>query len=85
MRPHLARRATVRGLVVWEPFALAIVMGLLVSAAIYFVVMWPQVEPVDDVRDEPALAGLDPARHEPGAPIDPPAGDRGDDALSSNP
>ncbi len=32
---------------VWEPFALAVVMGLLVSAAIYFIVMWPQVEPLD--------------------------------------
>jgi hypothetical protein len=37
--------------VVWEPFALAILMGLLVSAAIYFIVMWPQVEPDDDADD----------------------------------
>lgn len=37
-----------RAVVVWEPFALAIVMGLLVSAAIYFIVMWPQVEPDED-------------------------------------
>jgi hypothetical protein len=37
--------------VVWEPFALAVVMGLLVSAAIYFIVMWPQVEPDDDAGD----------------------------------
>lgn len=36
--------------VVWEPFALAIVFGLLVSAAIYFIVMWPQVEPDDDAE-----------------------------------
>jgi hypothetical protein len=34
--------------VVWEPFALAILFGLLVSAAIYFIVMWPQVEPDDE-------------------------------------
>lgn len=34
--------------VVWEPFALAIVFGLLVSAAIYFIVMWPQVAPDED-------------------------------------
>ena len=40
------------GAVVWEPFALAILMGLLVSAAIYFIVMWPQVEPEDDDADE---------------------------------
>jgi len=37
--------------VVWEPYALAVVLGLVVSAAIYFVVMWPQVEP-DDNADE---------------------------------
>jgi hypothetical protein len=39
--------------VVWEPFALAVIMGLLVSAAIYFIVMWPQVEPLDP-EDMPA-------------------------------
>jgi len=38
--------------VVWEPFALAIVFGLLVSAAIYFIVMWPQVAPDEDDEDE---------------------------------
>lgn len=38
---------------VWEPYALAVVFGLVVSAGIYFVVMWPQVEPPDDDADEP--------------------------------
>lgn len=38
---------------VWEPFALAVMMGLLVSAAIYFIVMWPQVEPDDEPSAEP--------------------------------
>jgi hypothetical protein len=38
----------------WQPYALAVVFGLVVSAAIYFVVMWPQVEPDDDDEDEPA-------------------------------
>ena len=48
---------------VWEPFLLAIGFGLAVSAAIYFAILWPQVEPLDDdeVRalglDEPAPAG----------------------------
>lgn len=37
---------------VWEPFVLAVMMGLLVSGAIYFIVMWPQVEP----EDEPELS-----------------------------
>lgn len=37
---------------VWEPFAIAIVFGLIVSAGLYFIVMWPQVEPDED-DDEP--------------------------------
>lgn len=32
---------------VWEPYALAVFFGLVVSTAIYLVVMWPQVEPLD--------------------------------------
>lgn len=36
---------------VWEPFALAVVFGLLISAGLYFVVMWPQVAPDDDAPD----------------------------------
>lgn len=32
----------------WAPFALAIVFGLLVSAGIYFTVMWPDVAPDDE-------------------------------------
>jgi hypothetical protein len=36
---------------VWEPYALAVVFGLIVSAAIYFVIMWPQVEPPVDDED----------------------------------
>jgi hypothetical protein len=41
--------------VVWEPFAIAIVFGLVVSAGLYFIVMWPQVEPDDD-DDAPVVA-----------------------------
>lgn len=33
---------------VWEPFALAVLFGLLISAGIYFIIMWPQVAPDDD-------------------------------------
>ena len=36
---------------VWEPFALAVVFGLLISAGIYFIVMWPQVAPDDEAVD----------------------------------
>ena len=34
--------------VIWEPFVLAIVLGLVISAGLYFAYMWPQVEPVDE-------------------------------------
>jgi hypothetical protein len=37
--------------VIWEPFILALVLGLIVSAGLYFAYLWPAVEPVDD---EPA-------------------------------
>ncbi|MBZ0232398.1 MAG: hypothetical protein K8M05_08600 [Deltaproteobacteria bacterium] len=51
---------------VWEPFALAILFGLLVSAAIYFIVMWPQVEPDDEVdeADDAELPTGEPAERE---------------------
>lgn len=42
---------------VWEPYALAVVFGLVVSAAIYFVVMWPQVEPPDDADESAPGSG----------------------------
>lgn len=37
---------------VWEPFALAVVFGLIISAAIWFVFVWPRREPPDDDGDE---------------------------------
>lgn len=33
---------------IWEPFALAIAFGLLVSAALYFIFLWPGRDPDDD-------------------------------------
>lgn len=33
---------------IWEPFLLAVAFGVVVSAGIYFAVMWPQVEPEDE-------------------------------------
>ena len=46
---------------VWEPFAIAVVFGLVVSAGLYFIVMWPQVEPDDDfdAADEVAPPGVE--------------------------
>lgn len=42
---------------VWEPYALAVIFGLVVSAAIYFVVMWPAVE--DDLEEQAETAEMD--------------------------
>lgn len=40
--------------VIWGPFLLALVLGLLVSAGIYFAYLWPSVEPDPGPGDEPA-------------------------------
>jgi hypothetical protein len=37
--------------VIWGPFVLAIVLGLLVSAGLYFAYLWPSVEPSDEDDD----------------------------------
>jgi len=34
--------------VIWAPFILAVVFGLLISATIYFIFVWPRREPDDD-------------------------------------
>ena len=56
---------------VWEPFAIAVVFGLSVSAGLYFIVMWPQVEPDDD-EDEDVLVADEPAAAPEVAPADAP-------------
>lgn len=38
--------------VIWGPFLLALALGLIVSAGLYFAYLWPQVEP-DEVGEEP--------------------------------
>jgi hypothetical protein len=64
--------------VIWEPFVLALVLGLIISAGLYFAYLWPSVEPVDadaPVAPEAASRGeVDTAS--------PPAGD---DAASPSP
>lgn len=40
---------------VWEPFALAVFFGLIVSGAIYFVFVWPRVEPIDEEELDPPV------------------------------
>lgn len=32
---------------VWEPFILALVLGIIVSAGLYFAYLWPSVEPLE--------------------------------------
>ncbi len=36
----------------WAPLALAILFGLIVSAGIYFTMMWPDVEPKGEDEDD---------------------------------
>jgi hypothetical protein len=38
--------------VIWGPFLLALALGLVVSAGLYFAYMWPQVEPDDEALDD---------------------------------
>ena len=37
---------------IWEPFVLALFLGLIVSAGLYYAYLWPSVEP-----EEPEPAG----------------------------
>jgi hypothetical protein len=37
--------------VIWQPYLLAVVFGLAVSAGIYAAFLWPRVEPDDDDGD----------------------------------
>lgn len=50
--------------VIWEPFVLALFLGLIVSAGLYFAYMWPSVEPLDvepvaTAADSPTAAPVD--------------------------
>lgn len=36
---------------IWGPFLLALALGLVVSAGLYFAYLWPQVEPDDEAID----------------------------------
>jgi hypothetical protein len=46
--------------VIWEPFVLAVILGLVVSAGLYFAYLWPSVDPVTETEAETApVAELD--------------------------
>jgi hypothetical protein len=47
--------------VIWEPFLLALVLGLVVSAGLYFAYLWPSVEPVEEEPGPDAAATPAPA------------------------
>jgi hypothetical protein len=68
--------------VIWEPFVLALFLGLIVSAGLYFAYLWPSVEPDvepavvaahSEVEPEPASAVDEPPAEEP--PAEAPADD----------
>jgi hypothetical protein len=47
--------------VIWGPFLLALALGLVVSAGLYFAYLWPQVEP----EEPPDGPSGEPATQEP--------------------
>lgn len=49
---------------IWEPFVLALALGLIVSAGLYFAYLWPSVEPIDDDNDDDDDRGIKPAAPE---------------------
>lgn len=53
---------------IWEPFILALVLGIIVSAGLYFAYLWPSVEPVEAGEGEPVDMTTSPVaagEHEP--------------------
>lgn len=46
---------------VWQPFAIAVAFGLVVSAGLYFILLWPQVEPDDEALDAAEAAAAEDA------------------------
>jgi hypothetical protein len=51
--PTTARAARYHPRVIWGPFLLAVALGLIVSAGLYFAYLWPSVEPDPDGEPEP--------------------------------
>jgi hypothetical protein len=55
--------------VIWEPFVLALVLGLIISAGLYFAYLWPSVEPEQDDADDPAPAADPPRAADTASPV----------------
>ena len=45
----------------WEPYALAIVLGLVISAGLYFAILWPHVAPDDEADARAAQPPVPPS------------------------
>jgi hypothetical protein len=54
--------------VIWEPFVLALVLGIIVSAGLYFAYLWPSIEPADPADPADPIETDEPgASHTPGS------------------
>jgi hypothetical protein len=62
--------------VIWEPFILALVLGVIVSAGLYFAYLWPSVEPDGEIA---------PAAPPPPTSPEPATGADDTDAASATP
>jgi len=70
--------------VIWEPFVLALVLGLIVSAGLYFAYLWPAVEPVEEeAAGAPASGGDAPEQAEETAPAAPAAAEAPEEAAAT--
>lgn len=45
----------------WAPFLLALVFGVLISATLHFVLVWPAREPAQDPAQDPDDPAAEPA------------------------
>lgn len=66
---------------IWEPFALALFLGLIVSAGLYFAYLWPSVAPADDEPETPGADARSPEAPPP-SPGAPGGEDPGADAVT---
>jgi hypothetical protein len=72
--------------VIWGPFLLALALGIIVSAGLYFAYLWPQVEPDDEAVDA-ASAGAASTAGKPDsttADVEPPTDEANADAGSTD-
>ncbi len=60
MQPTTAAGTRYHPGVIWGPFLLALALGLVVSAGLYFAYLWPQVEPDEPPEASPETSDADP-------------------------